>query len=106
VPICGIDGHECGLVVCSDCNPPNNLYISKIDPATIELHNPTSESISTRGLFLTTDVSKKLWKIPAMVVRPGESVRVNVNVPADTAKKRTRANFNWDVGDVLYLVSS
>ena len=79
----------------------------------IELYNPTDRAISTKGLFLTNDNDLQKWRMPAVIIEPGESVQVGGSNDRNpqTLLRRMQTNFairGWDVirltnvgGDVL-----
>jgi hypothetical protein len=102
---------------CPDCNNPviycdcvvnYTLFISGvniIENAWIEIHNFDSVTHSTRGLVLEN--AELRWWFPAIVLRPGETLRVNASDNEITlVLKWAQANFSFDLGDTLRLVDS
>jgi hypothetical protein len=113
---CG-DCEECGIITvlceCGDCEEcgfvPDNLYISSLDfienGGWLEIRNPTDSALSFKGLYLSNDGDDLLmWQMPAVIVRAGETVRVRASGnDVCVALKRMTANFDFSVGDTLYL---
>jgi hypothetical protein len=103
---CG-DCFECGFIVVQD-----SLYISSFDSTEnggwLELHNPTTTAISTRGLYLSNDDDDFfLWQMPAVIAREGETVRVRASGNGVcVALKRMTANFDFSNGETLRLVDA
>jgi hypothetical protein len=99
--------YECGFIFVPD--PADNLHISTINVTQsgswLELHNPTDTHVSTKDLYLSNDESDLfMWLMPVVIVRAGQTVRVRAS-GNDTcvALKRMTANFDFAVGDTLYL---
>jgi hypothetical protein len=103
---------ECGI--CETCLPdvPDtsaNLYISTINATQnggwLEIHNPTDTAISTKGFYLSNDYGDLfLWQMPAVIIREGQTVRVRANSnTVDVVLKRLTTNFDFNVGNTLYL---
>ena len=77
----------------------NPLCINAVNDGVIELYNPTDTAVSTRGLYLSNDVKNRFkWQIPAVIVREGESVVVEIG-----GLKRVGVGFDLEAGEVLRL---
>jgi alpha-tubulin suppressor-like RCC1 family protein len=87
---------------------PPLINITVTDNLTVIIHNPGSESVSTKGLFLSNDDNNLfLWQMPAVIIRPGDSVQVNdSDSNADNTLKRMQTNFIIDFGETLYLTGA
>jgi hypothetical protein len=100
----GTPCNDCGEI---ECVCQFWLYISAVNVSgrRIELRNPTGNAISGRGLFLTNSEDDLLmWQMPAVIVRANETVRVvSDNGNSSAVLKRMQTNFNFRVGDTLYL---
>jgi murein DD-endopeptidase MepM/ murein hydrolase activator NlpD len=87
-----------------------SLIISNVRTATngwIELTN-LGEAVSARELYLSNDADNlRMWRIPAVIIRPGETVRIAANNnSADDVLKRMQANFRPRANEMFYLTDS
>ncbi|MCL1832771.1 MAG: InlB B-repeat-containing protein, partial [Oscillospiraceae bacterium] len=100
--VCNSNPCECPSVVIL------HLYISAVNTdgnAWIEVTNPTGDDMSARGLYLSNDEDDYcLWRMPAVIVRAGETVRINAadNDSGDVLKW-LQVNFNIEVGETIRL---
>lgn len=90
---------------------PSELYISSANAlgnAWIELHNPTDNTVYTKGMYLSNDNENYLlWQIPATAIRADEKVRLIMgNNNTDAFSKRLKTVFNISGGDTLYLTEA
>jgi Leucine-rich repeat (LRR) protein len=116
----------CCEIFCDDCwgSPcicpkPDFLYISKVGEDYIEITNPTSKAISTKGLYLSVNEACKHegckncseikfcnWQMPAFIIGAGGSVRINASSnAANKGLKRARTNFDLLIGGNLRLTT-
>ncbi|MCL2754760.1 MAG: CotH kinase family protein, partial [Oscillospiraceae bacterium] len=94
--------------------PTANLQITMVKAAGgdfLELHNPTTRSISGRGLYLTDSNDPHKWRLPPVIVRPGQTLFVPMSDntrSADHARthKGVRTNFNLSFRETLRLCDS
>lgn len=102
----------------------DNLVISNANPTVnggwLELTNPTSTAISTRGMYLsvnapcaweecnncTADRSCN-WQMPGVIIRPNQTVRVRASSNSTClVLKRMTTNFDLAFGQTLRLVDA
>ena len=119
----GLDGGgEYATVTATPTAPM--LNISTANPTQnggyIELHNPTNNAISTKGLYLSTnepcrgidcancvDDSFCNWQMPPVIIRPNETIRIRAkNNNVCVVLKRMQTNFNFNAGETLYLTNA
>jgi hypothetical protein len=91
--------------------PSDNLYISTVNSANggwLEIHNPTDQAISCKGLYLSNyGQDLRMWQMPSVIIRSGQTVRVRANSNnVDAVLKRMTTNFDIDVGSTIYLSDS
>jgi len=109
--VCTICDRTCELYVCAYCNRfPDNLYISEVNitGGYIELSNPTENSISTKGLYLSNDDEDLfMWQMPVFIIRPSMTIRIKTSSNNDDSFiKRMQTNFDLAVNDKLRLTDA
>jgi hypothetical protein len=113
--ICG----ECGFAqsdckCCTACRAfacvcVNHVFISAVDSVQnggwFEIHNPTGAAISARGLYVSN--GNERWRLPAVILREGMTVRVRaVNNDVTPTLRHMQASFGLRAGDTLRLTDS
>lgn len=91
--------HNCE---CTVCTTVISFHISTVtEDGYIELHNPTQNAISTKGLYLSNDDEDfHLWQMPSIIIRAGQAIGIN---DVEHGLKRTQTNFDLSSGDNLRL---
>jgi hypothetical protein len=79
------------------------IYIGDIADNWIDLHNPTDVRQSTKGMYLYDGWHDEIWQLPAVILNPGESVRIRVAWSTNlTAIEQTRGTIHkrmyWENG--------
>jgi len=71
----------------------------------VEIHNPTNEKISTKGLFLSDNPGKlDKWAFPTTTIEPGGSLLlVGKNNRKSYALKRISYDFGIKTGETIFL---
>lgn len=71
----------------------------------VEIHNPTNEAISTKGLYLSDNPGKlDKWAFPTTTINPGESLLlVGKNNRKSYALKRISYDFGIKTGETIFL---
>ncbi len=71
----------------------------------VEIHNPTNEKVSTKGLFLSDNPGKlDKWAFPTTIIEPGESLLlVGKNNRKSYALKRISYDFGIKTGETIFL---
>ncbi|MCL1902842.1 MAG: fibronectin type III domain-containing protein [Oscillospiraceae bacterium] len=74
----------------------------------IELHNPTENTLFTKGLYLSDNEDDLLkWQMPSVIIRAGESVRVVTDGNnIDIVLKRMKTEFESAQNDRVYLTDA
>ena len=92
------------------CDEHKILEVVKVTSnAYIELKNNTNKTISTKGLYLTDENGELLkWKMPAIILRPGDSIKVTGSdySGGNSLVKRMRTNFDMSGVVSVYLSSA
>ena len=116
------DCNECG---CADCFPPDGIcddptcsicsenklleVIKVAENAYVEIRNNTDKAISTKGLYLSDNSGKLLlWQMPAVIIRPGETVKIVGKDYSGSVPFIKRGQTNFDMAGVarIYLSSA
>jgi hypothetical protein len=73
----------------------------------IEIGNDTGEAVSTKGLYLSDSGNLFKWRLPGIVIQPGETVLVKTgsSTTKDTLK-RAHAGFGISHGERLRLTDA
>lgn len=74
----------------------------------LEIHNPTNEAISCKGLHLSNDEQDlQIWQMPAVIIKAGDTVRIRANSNnICVTLKRMITNFNINIGDTIILINA
>ena len=101
------------------CPPP--LYINIVNAADgyIELHNPATRAISTKGLYLSANKPCAgdecanctvddycNWQMPVVIVQAGGTIQVRTAGNKNQGLKRMRTNFDLKAEGSLYLTNA
>jgi hypothetical protein len=91
-------------------SPDATLRITAISAAGgdwLEIHNPADTALTTRGLYLSDNSNLFRFRVPAVIIRPGETVRFATSANESLEPlKHCRTNFNLSFRETLRLTAS
>jgi len=75
-------------------NDFSKLVVTFNENGVFELHNPTDQTISTKGAYWGRSSGSRQWRMPAVVIRAGETVLVRMKDDNETlVLKNMQTNF-------------